>query len=121
MNIPDLFTGAGGGAVIVGIAVAVIQWLSKRGTEQATATKSMAEADQLDAAAAEVLTSIATKMTADIRADYLSLRDEMRELKAAVEGMTHAVEAAIPLLEQAGHVEVVTQIRDARENVRRIL
>lgn len=121
MNVPDLFTGAGGGAVIVGIAYAVIQWLSKRGTEQATATRSIAEADQLDAGAAEVLTSIATKMTADIRADYRSLRDEMRELREAVEGMTHAVESALPLLEQAGHAEVVSLIRDARENVRRVL
>lgn len=120
-SVASILTSGGVGAVVSGIVVATINAVSKRGTEHATATRSLAEAEQIDAGAAEILTGIAAKMTADIREENQSLRVEMRELKGAVDDLTHAVETAIPLLEQAGHAEAATEIRHARENVRRVL
>lgn len=120
-SLAGMLTSASVGALISGVLVAIITAVSKRGTERATAIKSVAEAEsaaasagKLGADAAEVLTGIAAQMTADIRKD-------MQELKTAVNGLTHAVENAIPLLEQAGHAEVASDMRSARENVWRVM
>ncbi|MCR8897315.1 hypothetical protein NWF34_10175 [Gordonia sp. GONU] len=120
-SVASVLTSGGVGAVVSGVVIAVITAVSKRGSERATAAKSIAEAEQTDAGAAEILTGIAAKMTADIRQENQSLRVELRELKGAVDDLTHAVETAIPLLEQAGHVDAVSEIRTAREHVRRVL
>ena len=128
MNAADVLVTLSGGGVIGGVIVAIVQGLFGRRGQRATATRSLAEAEAATASAdkdkadaAEVLTRIAATMTAGMRVENEKVLTEIRELKTAVNGLAHAVEVALPLLDAAGYPEVASTLRDANQNVRKVI